>query len=237
MWEFIYSKAGVLLITHIHSELHQCLCNRDSKDDAQKSQAEKDLEEIKKIVEESGGKLSNRRLQCEVGVQHQRTWTMCYCTAFTFEIIHWACQITVGERSLFLWAAGVWEKDVWWLNHSGNPEPRWPERWRFVIMSVKENKQMLDVCTKRVSYASMPDPGYCPVKLGMMGGRLQSGINTLQGFKEDKRNMIAPGIIHSLFTLSLTWISLCISLKRSVKTSTTLICFPGKMTWWIKCLN
>lgn len=73
MWEFIYSKAGVLLITHIHSELYQCLCNRDSKDDAQKSQAEKDLEEIKKIVEESGGKLSNRRLQCEVGVQHQRT--------------------------------------------------------------------------------------------------------------------------------------------------------------------
>lgn len=44
----------------------QCLCNRDSKDDAQKNQAEKDLEEIKKVVEESGGKLSNRSLQCEV---------------------------------------------------------------------------------------------------------------------------------------------------------------------------
>uniref|UniRef100_A0A671LUB9 Bromodomain-containing protein 7-like n=1 Tax=Sinocyclocheilus anshuiensis TaxID=1608454 RepID=A0A671LUB9_9TELE len=39
--------------------------SRASKDDAQKSQAEKDLEEIKKIVEESGGKLSNRSLQCE----------------------------------------------------------------------------------------------------------------------------------------------------------------------------
>lgn len=37
------------------------------------------------------------------------------------------------------------------------------------------------------------DPGYCTVKLGMMGGRLQTGINTLQGFKEDKRNMVTPG--------------------------------------------
>jgi len=69
----IYSKAGVLPITQIHSEFHQCLCNRDSKEDAQKSQAEKDLEEIKKIVEDSGGKLSNRRLQSEVGVKHQGT--------------------------------------------------------------------------------------------------------------------------------------------------------------------
>ncbi|NXE76101.1 BRD7 protein, partial [Cochlearius cochlearius] len=32
------------------------------------------------------------------------------------------------------------------------------------------------------------EPGYCPVKLGMTAGRLQSGVNTLQGFKEDKRN-------------------------------------------------
>uniref|UniRef100_A0A671RAP9 Bromo domain-containing protein n=1 Tax=Sinocyclocheilus anshuiensis TaxID=1608454 RepID=A0A671RAP9_9TELE len=39
---------------------------------------------------------------------------------------------------------------------------------------------------------SAGDPGYCPVKLGMMGGRLQTGINTLQGFKEDKRNMVTP---------------------------------------------
>uniref|UniRef100_A0A8C9TNX4 Bromodomain containing 7 n=1 Tax=Scleropages formosus TaxID=113540 RepID=A0A8C9TNX4_SCLFO len=36
------------------------------------------------------------------------------------------------------------------------------------------------------------DTGYCPVKLGMMVGRLQSGINTLQGFKEDKRNKVTP---------------------------------------------
>ncbi|XP_078400427.1 bromodomain-containing protein 7 isoform X2 [Cetorhinus maximus] len=36
------------------------------------------------------------------------------------------------------------------------------------------------------------DPNYCPVKLGMMTGRLQSGINTLQGFKEDKRNKVIP---------------------------------------------
>uniref|UniRef100_A0AAR2KSM4 Bromo domain-containing protein n=1 Tax=Pygocentrus nattereri TaxID=42514 RepID=A0AAR2KSM4_PYGNA len=39
---------------------------------------------------------------------------------------------------------------------------------------------------------SAGDPGYCPVKLGMMGGRLQTGINTLQGFKEDKRNRVTP---------------------------------------------
>ncbi|NWX03635.1 BRD7 protein, partial [Caloenas nicobarica] len=37
------------------------------------------------------------------------------------------------------------------------------------------------------------EPGYCPVKLGMTAGRLQSGVNTLQGFKEDKRNKVTPG--------------------------------------------
>ncbi|XP_045438840.1 bromodomain-containing protein 7 isoform X2 [Pipistrellus kuhlii] len=36
------------------------------------------------------------------------------------------------------------------------------------------------------------EPGYCPVRLGMTTGRLQSGVNTLQGFKEDKRNRVAP---------------------------------------------
>ncbi|CAM4525201.1 unnamed protein product [Leuciscus chuanchicus] len=99
---------------------------RDSKDDAQKSQAEKDLEEIKKIVEESGGKLSNRRLQCELEFER---------------------RTSDGSTTL-----GI-------LNPAD---------------------------------LSAGDPGYCPVKLGMMGGRLQSGINTLQGFKEDKRNMITP---------------------------------------------
>nr|XP_015223945.1 PREDICTED: bromodomain-containing protein 7 isoform X1 [Lepisosteus oculatus] len=39
---------------------------------------------------------------------------------------------------------------------------------------------------------SAGEPGYCPVKLGMMTGRLQTGINTLQGFKEDKRNKVTP---------------------------------------------
>ncbi|KAK7170358.1 hypothetical protein R3I94_000549 [Phoxinus phoxinus] len=99
---------------------------RDSKDDAQKSQAEKDLEEIKKIVEESGGKLSNRRLQCELEFER---------------------RTSDGSTTL-----GI-------LNPAD---------------------------------LSAGDPGYCPVKLGMMGGRLQSGINTLQGFKEDKRNMVTP---------------------------------------------
>uniref|UniRef100_A0A671LSB7 Bromodomain-containing protein 7-like n=1 Tax=Sinocyclocheilus anshuiensis TaxID=1608454 RepID=A0A671LSB7_9TELE len=47
--------------------------SRASKDDAQKSQAEKDLEEIKKIVEESGGKLSNRSLQCELEFERRKS--------------------------------------------------------------------------------------------------------------------------------------------------------------------
>ncbi len=90
----------------IYSEVHQCLqclCSRDSKDDA-KGQAEKDLEEIKKIVEDSGGKLSNRSLQCEVRVQDQIGWIMYYCTSLKCEIIHWGCQITVDEGSLFFGA-------------------------------------------------------------------------------------------------------------------------------------
>lgn len=33
-------------------------------------------------------------------------------------------------------------------------------------------------------------PGYCPVRLGRTTGRLQSAVNTLQGFKEDKRNKV-----------------------------------------------
>uniref|UniRef100_A0A8C2E1H4 Bromodomain-containing protein 7-like n=1 Tax=Cyprinus carpio TaxID=7962 RepID=A0A8C2E1H4_CYPCA len=99
---------------------------RDSKDDAQKSQAEKDLEEIKKIVEESEGKLSNRSLQCELEFERRKA---------------------DGSTTL-----GI-------LNPAD---------------------------------LSAGDPGYCPVKLGMMGGRLQTGINTLQGFKEDKRNMVTP---------------------------------------------
>ncbi|XP_035011492.1 bromodomain-containing protein 7 isoform X5 [Hippoglossus stenolepis] len=39
---------------------------------------------------------------------------------------------------------------------------------------------------------SVGDVGYCPVKLGMMSNRLQSGVNTLPGFREDKRNRITP---------------------------------------------
>ncbi len=39
------------------------------------------------------------------------------------------------------------------------------------------------------------DAGYCPVKLGMMSNRLQNGVNTLQGFREDKRNRITPGTV------------------------------------------
>lgn len=42
---------------------------------------------------------------------------------------------------------------------------------------------------------AVADVGYCPVKLGMMSNRLQSGVNTLQGFREDKRNRITPGTL------------------------------------------
>lgn len=38
---------------------------------------------------------------------------------------------------------------------------------------------------------SVGDAGYCPVKLGMMSNRLQQGVNTLQGFREDKRNRVS----------------------------------------------
>ncbi|GAA6073667.1 bromodomain-containing protein 7 isoform X1, partial [Tachysurus ichikawai] len=41
---------------------------KESKEESQRNatQAEKDLEEIKKLIEESGGKLSTRSLQCEL---------------------------------------------------------------------------------------------------------------------------------------------------------------------------
>ncbi|XP_056600564.1 bromodomain-containing protein 7 isoform X1 [Triplophysa dalaica] len=99
--------------------------SRGRKEEAQK--AKKDLEEIKKLMEESGGKLSNRSLQCE---------------QLDFERRKSDGSTTLGILNPADLSAG--------------------------------------------------DPGYCPVKLGMMGGRLQTGINTLQGFKEDKRNMVTP---------------------------------------------
>lgn len=102
--------------------------DRDSKDEASKavSQAEKELEEIRKVVEESGGKLSNRALQSELEFLRRKT---------------------DGSTTLAI------------LNPAD---------------------------------LAAGDVGYCPVKLGMMSGRLQSGVNTLQGFREDKRNRITP---------------------------------------------
>lgn len=44
-----------------------CRQDKDSKDETAK--AEKELEEIRKVIEESGGRLSNRVLQCDVRVQ------------------------------------------------------------------------------------------------------------------------------------------------------------------------
>lgn len=44
-----------------------CRQDKDTKDEAAK--AEKELEEIRKVIAESGGKLSNRLLQCDVRMQ------------------------------------------------------------------------------------------------------------------------------------------------------------------------
>ncbi|KAM3876913.1 bromodomain-containing protein 7 [Diretmus argenteus] len=98
--------------------------DKDSKDEALK--AEKELEEICKVIKESGGKLSKRVLQCE---------------------LEFARRKADGSTTLAI------------LN------PADP---------------------------SVGDAGYCPVKLGMMSNRLQSGVNTLQGFREDKRNRVTP---------------------------------------------
>ncbi|KAM4602737.1 bromodomain-containing protein 7 [Polymixia lowei] len=98
--------------------------DKDSKEEALK--AEKELDEIRRVIEESGGKLSNRVLQCE---------------------LEFARRKSDGSTTLAI------------LN------PADP---------------------------SVGDVGYCPVKLGMMSNRLQSGVNTLQGFREDKRNRITP---------------------------------------------
>ncbi|KAG7251082.1 hypothetical protein CRUP_019038, partial [Coryphaenoides rupestris] len=56
--------------------------------------------------------------------------------------------------------------------------------------------------TPRQDKESKEEAGYCPVKLGMMSNRLQNGVNSLQGFREDKRNRITPVsyINHGPFT-------------------------------------
>uniref|UniRef100_A0A8C6K8F3 Bromodomain containing 7 n=1 Tax=Nothobranchius furzeri TaxID=105023 RepID=A0A8C6K8F3_NOTFU len=97
---------------------------RYAKDEAVK--AEKELEEICKVMEESGGKLSNRVLQCDLEFMRRKS----------------NGSTTLG-----------------FLNPA-DPSPG--------------------------------DAGYCPVKLGMMSNRLQSGVNTLQNFREDKRNRVTP---------------------------------------------
>lgn len=56
----------------------------------------------------------------------------------------------------------------------------------------------LDKMKKELNFPPT-DVGYCPVKLGMMSSRLQSGVNTLQGFREDKRNQISLGKIPPRF--------------------------------------
>lgn len=63
----------------------------------------------------------------------------------------------------------------------------------FIVLSVIEKVTHISPLEQIEDSVFSADPGYCPVKLGMMSGRLQSGVNTLQGFKEDKRNRISPG--------------------------------------------
>ncbi|XP_041840082.1 bromodomain-containing protein 7 isoform X2 [Melanotaenia boesemani] len=98
--------------------------DKDSKDEAAK--AEQELEEMRKVIEESGGKLTNRVLQSDLEFARRRS----------------DGSTTLGILNPADPAAG--------------------------------------------------DAGYCPVKLGMMSNRLQNGVNTLQGFREDKRNRITP---------------------------------------------
>nr|XP_023675801.1 bromodomain-containing protein 7 isoform X3 [Paramormyrops kingsleyae] len=102
--------------------------DKDPKEESLRSinQAEKELEEIKKIIEDSGGKLSNRDLQTELEFERRKS----------------DGTTTLGILNPADLMAG--------------------------------------------------DNGYCPVKLGMMMGKLHSGVNTLQGFKEDKRNKVTP---------------------------------------------
>ncbi|XP_057710730.1 bromodomain-containing protein 7 isoform X2 [Corythoichthys intestinalis] len=94
---------------------------------SKEEEAEKELEEIRKVIEESGGKLSNRVLQCDLEFSRQRQSDGSTTLAFV------------------------------------NPAD-----------------------------PSAGETGYCAVKLGMMSTRLQSGVNCLQGFREDKRNRITP---------------------------------------------
>ncbi|MED6270750.1 hypothetical protein CHARACLAT_013457, partial [Characodon lateralis] len=98
--------------------------DRDSKDEV--AQAEKEMEEIRKVMEESGGKLSNRVVQCD---------------------LEFARRKSDGSTTLAV------------LNPA-DPSPG--------------------------------DVGYCPVKLVMMSNRLQNGVNSLQSFREDKRNRVTP---------------------------------------------
>ncbi|XP_061670663.1 bromodomain-containing protein 7 isoform X1 [Syngnathoides biaculeatus] len=95
--------------------------------DTKEEEAEKELEEIRKVIEESRGKLSNRVLQCDLEFSRQRQSDGSTTLAFV------------------------------------NPAD-----------------------------PSAGEAGYCPIKLGMMSTRLQSGVNCLQGFREDKRNRITP---------------------------------------------
>ncbi|XP_077419036.1 bromodomain-containing protein 7 isoform X3 [Vanacampus margaritifer] len=95
--------------------------------DVKEEEAEKELEEIRKVIEESGGKLSNRVLQCDLEFSRQKQADGSTTLAFV------------------------------------NPAD-----------------------------PSVGEAGHCPVKLGMMSTRLHSGVNCLQGFREDKRNHITP---------------------------------------------
>ncbi|XP_057389786.1 bromodomain-containing protein 7 isoform X1 [Balaenoptera acutorostrata] len=128
---------------------------------------EREQEQIDRIVKESGGKLTRRLVnsQCEFERRKPDGTT-------TLGLLH-PVDPVVGEQGL---------PRVTWMACSS-------------VRTDAEREHHLDHChlsCRHRAHSYVLEPGYCPVRLGMTAGRLQSGVNTLQGFKEDKRNKVTP---------------------------------------------
>lgn len=121
--------------------------DKDSKDEA--SKAEKELEDIRKVIKDSGGKLSNRLLQDEVREQENTrdkdTALLVFDTAsvylkcLTNGIIRHCVQtdskccfyhLTLMTFNFYL--AGIYEAKVWRLHYFGNSQPSWAVSRRWV---------------------------------------------------------------------------------------------------------
>lgn len=221
------------------------------------AKAEKELEGIHKVIEESGGKLSNRLLQCDVRLlrflldlrppspllmanERLNRWIA--------RLMDWWCSVCLScswsLRGGGLMAPQLWQSSTLQIQELGvisnmtiiKEHPTQSIRkhakmvgpnifqiyFDFCIIhsssalqtQVSLTLQLASCVSSEVDYSvkiaalfclftsqnddrpelSPPtDAGYCPVKLGMMSNRLQSGVNTLQGFREDKRNQITLG--------------------------------------------